>query len=188
MAASVHVDDPSPGVVRNDQPVVPVDAAHELQVAAEVSIGGGSTPDSPDELAAWRELRQRRARVVHHVDVAFMIDGQAARFEELGLAFSEAAELADEVPLRCEDLDATVSAVRDVDRAVRAADCHLPVDVVRVFIPSDEAELAAAAAEFPPTTEDVPARRDDAHPLARIGYVEVAVWTDRQRTRIPQPE
>src|SRR5262249_22100278 len=128
------------------------------------------------------------ARVVHHVDVAFMIDGQAARIEELGLSFSEAAELADEVPLRSEDLDATVPPVRDVDRGVWAADCDLPVDVVGVFVPGDEADLAAATSESPPATEDMPARRDDAHPLARIGYIEVAVWTDRQRTRIPQPE
>src|SRR5215468_7657991 len=92
VAATVHVDDPPAQVVRNYQPAVTVDAAHELQVAAEVSISRGSTPDSPDELAACRELRQRPGCVVHHVDVAFMIDGQAARIEELALSLSEAAE------------------------------------------------------------------------------------------------
>src|SRR4029077_3069050 len=138
----------------------------QVEVAEQVLVAGRASADLPDDLASGGELGQGLALVVRDVEVAGTVDHQVARGEELALLAPKAAELADEPSLRAEDLDAGVSAVRDIDHSV-AADSNLPVHVCRgCGVARDELELAGRGSGLPPSPRHLPGGRDHGHPLA----------------------
>src|SRR5690348_11701737 len=94
-------------------------------VGADQIRGAGSAADLPEDLPAGRELGDVLSLVVGDVDIARLVDSQVERVEELALPAAEAAELADEPPLRGEHLDPGVPAVRHIHVAARP-DSDLP--------------------------------------------------------------
>src|SRR5260370_27233001 len=99
----MEVDALLQAVVQEDEPAMRVDD-REVVVADEIGVAG-SAADLPDDFPAGGEFGYVLGLVVGNVDIARTVDSQVKRAEELALPAAEAAELADEPPLRREHLD-----------------------------------------------------------------------------------
>src|SRR5438874_1152372 len=81
VTVAIDVEDPSLGIVRDDESSVGVDAG-QVEMADKVRVAGSLAADPPKLLAARRELRQSRTLIVRDVDVARAVDDQIEREEK----------------------------------------------------------------------------------------------------------
>src|SRR5260370_16364047 len=114
------------GVVQDDEAAMRVDD-REVGVADEIGVAG-SAADLPDDFPAGGEFGYVLGLVVGNVDIARTVDSQVKRAEELALPAAEAAELADEPPLRREHPDPGVPALRHIHPPA-GADCCRGLDL-----------------------------------------------------------
>ena len=111
----------------------------------------------------------------------FGVDAEVERQGELAGRRPEAAELADELAVGREDLDAMVVAVGDVHLAVRS-DRDRGMRAV-LDVGANEVELARLRSFLAPATYDRTVGRDLTDTVVRLGHVRVAIGPDGQRDR-----
>src|SRR5258708_32509102 len=109
VATGVDVKDFLQVIVHHYDPAVWVDG-WQVVVADDIWVAG-SAAHLPHDLPGRGELGDVQSLLVGYVDIARLVDNQVGGVEELSRPAPEAAELADEPPLRREHLNPAVAAI-----------------------------------------------------------------------------